>query len=101
MEIERDLLRKVSSSKCGKGTGPFSSSQDGGWRKHVPFSIIGKKVRYQVSQMDEELLKRRERLTDLRGYPASEKPRNGQLRPNNSLAKLSQLLGDHEPSRAA
>lgn len=51
--------------------------------------------------MDEELLKRRERLTDLRGYPASEKPRNGQLRPNNSLAKLSQLLGDHEPSRAA
>ena len=101
MEIERDLLRKVSSSKCGKWTGLSPPSQDGGWREHVPFSIIAEKIGYQVAQMDEELFKRRQRLADSRGYAAREKARNDELCPNNGPAKPSQLLRDHEPSRAA
>jgi hypothetical protein len=101
MEIERDLLRKVSSGKYGKGTGLSSSSQNGGRREHVFLSIIGKEVGREVAQVHEELLKRRQRLADLRRNAPREKARNDELCSNNGAVKPSQLLGDHEPSRAA
>ena len=101
MEIERDLLRKVSSGKCGKGTGLSSSSQNGGWGEHILLLIIAKEIGYQIAQLNEELFKRRQRLADSRRGAPREKARNDELRPNNGPAKPSQLLGDHEPSRAA